>query len=139
MKTLKIAIQKSGRLNRSSLDLLSKCGFKFEVRPNQLLCREENHPIELLLVRDDDIPSYVSDGVCDIGIVGLNVYQEKVLDSSETRDRMKIIRNLGFGKCRLAIAVPKNGSSKSISSLSGTKIATSYPNILADYLLSKNI
>ena len=76
---LRIAVQKSGRLNKKSLELLSKCGFQFETRPNQLLCRAEGYPFEMLLVRDDDIPEYVSDGVCQVGIVGRNVFHERIL------------------------------------------------------------
>jgi ATP phosphoribosyltransferase len=138
-KTLRIAIQKGGRLNKKSLDLLAKCGFVFEVRPNQLLCCAENYPVEILLVRDDDIPAYVADGICDIGFVGLNVFKEVTLESSATRDRMKIIKDLGFGKCHLAIALPKGKPYDGPKTLEGLKIATSYPNILGDYLLENNV
>ena len=136
---LRIAIQKSGRLNKKSLELLTKCGFTFEVRQNQLLCKAENYPVEILLVRDDDIPAYVSDGICDVGFVGLNVFKEATLDSKETRDRMKIIKKLGFGGCKLAIALPNGKAFAGPKSLEGLKIATSYPNILGEYLLDHNV
>lgn len=138
-ETLRIAIQKSGRLNDRSLDLLSKCGFNFEVRPNQLLCRADQYPVEILLVRDDDIPAYVSDGICDIGFVGLNVYKEVTLENPISSDRMKIIKKLGFGQCHLAIALPKGLPYEAPESLEGFKIATSYPKILGEFLANHKI
>jgi len=131
-ETLKIAIQKSGRLHEGSMKLLKECGIEISNGNNQLRVMASNFPIEVFFLRDDDIPEYVQDAVADIGFVGENVVQEasKLVDT---------IEKLGFGKCRLSIAAPKNGSIRSINDLTGKKIATSYPSILADYLKEKNI
>lgn len=131
-ETLKIAVQKSGRLYDGSMKLLKECGIEISNGNNQLRVMAANFPIEVFFLRDDDIPEYVQDAVADIGFVGENVVQEagKSVDT---------IEKLGFGKCRLSIAAPKNGSIRSINDLTGKKIATSYPSILADYLKEKNI
>ncbi|MBL7721266.1 MAG: ATP phosphoribosyltransferase [Chitinophagaceae bacterium] len=131
-ETLKIAVQKSGRLYDGSMKLLKECGIEISNGNNQLRVMAANFPIEVFFLRDDDIPEYVQDAVADIGFVGENVVQE-------TGKSVDTIEKLGFGKCRLSIAAPKNGSIRSINDLTGKKIATSYPSILADYLKEKNI
>ncbi len=129
---LKIAIQKSGRLSESSLKLLKECGIEFDNGLNKLKAEAYNFPLEVFFLRDDDIPQYVEDGVADIGIVGENVLLEKNKD-------VKTVERLGFGKCRLSIAVPKDKKYKSIKDLQGLRIATSYSTILAKYLKKNKI
>ena len=129
---LKIAIQKSGRLFEGSMQLLKECGIGISNGNNQLRVQAPDFPVEVFFLRDDDIPEYVQDAVADIGFVGENVVKEK-------NKNVDAIEKLGFGKCRLSIAVPKNGSLRSIKDLDGKKIATSYPVILADYLSDKKI
>ncbi len=130
---LRIAIQKNGRLNTDSLELLSKCGLKIKPSKNSLLCHVEKFPIDFLFVRDDDIPTLVMDGVCDLGIVGENVLFEQI-----TQD-FSIIKKLGFGKCRLSIAIPESKDYSGPSALAGLRIATSYPNLLKKYLSQNNV
>ena len=131
-ETLRIAVQKSGRLNDGSLKLLKECGIEVSNGNNQLRVIAANFPVEIFFLRDDDIPEYVQDAVADIGFVGENVVKE----SNKHTDT---IEKLGFGKCRLSIAVPKNDDWKSINDLNGKKIATSYPFILSAFLKEKNI
>ncbi len=128
---LKIAIQKSGRLFEDSIKLLKECGIQLNNGNKQLKTVAENFPLEVYFLRDDDIPQYVFDDVADIGIVGENVLLEKNKD-------IDLIYRLGFGKCRLSIAVPKNVAYKSIADLSNLKIATTYSTILQKYLTEKN-
>jgi ATP phosphoribosyltransferase len=139
--TLKIAVQKSGRLYEGSMQLLKECSIDVGNSNSlgrtghpggQLRVVAANFPVEIFFLRDDDIPEYVQDAVADIGFVGENVVREK-------NKSVAIIEKLGFGKCRLSIAVPKNGLLKTVDDLAGKKIATSYPVILADYLQQKNI
>ena len=133
---IKIAVQKSGRLTDHSLHLLERCGLKFTQSKDQLFCYGENMPVDLLLVRDDDIPGLVSDDVCDLGIVGLNIVEEKRL-GLEQRDeiaRFDQVFQLDFGHCRLAIAAPEGGAYAGAASLAGSRIATSYTSILRNYL-----
>ena len=130
--TLRIAVQKSGRLNDGSMKLLKECGIEVSNGNNQLRVIAANFPVEIFFLRDDDIPEYVQDAVADIGFVGENVVKE----SNKHTDT---IEKLGFGKCRLSIAVPKNDDWKSINDLNGKKIATSYPFILSSFLKEKNI
>ncbi|HEX2631038.1 MAG TPA: ATP phosphoribosyltransferase [Chitinophagaceae bacterium] len=132
MQTLKIAIQKSGRLYEGSMHLLKECGIEISNGNNQLRVLSANFPIEVFFLRDDDIPEYVQDAVADIGFVGENVVREK-------NKEVDIIEQLGFGKCRLSIAVPKSGPLQSIQDLNGQKIATSYPVILSTFLQQKGI
>lgn len=129
---LKIAIQKNGRLSGASLDLLKAAGFDLDSSQGRLLLRCRNYPLDVLFLRDDDIPEYVQDGVADLGIVGLNVVMEK---------QAQIVRldSLGFGGCELCIAVPKFGNLKTVRQLNGKRIATSYPAILDNYLKQKGI
>ncbi|WP_462249700.1 ATP phosphoribosyltransferase [Ferruginibacter sp.] len=128
---LKIAIQKSGRLYEDSIKLLKECGIQLNNGNKQLKTVAENFPLEVYFLRDDDIPQYVFDGVADIGIVGENVLLEKAKD-------IDLVYRLGFGKCKLSIAVPKAMQYKSIDDLKGLKIATTYSNILQKYLKEKN-
>ena len=131
-ETLKIAIQKSGRLYEGSMQLLKECGIEVSNGNNQLRVISGNFPVEVFFLRDDDIPEYVQDAVADIGFVGENVVMEK--DKA-----VEVIEKLGFGKCRLSIAVPKNGQFQSINDLEGQKIATSYPFVLGEFLREQNI
>ena len=133
MKTkLKIAIQKSGRLSENSLKLLKECGIDIDNGLNKLKTEASNFPIEVFFLRDDDIPQYVEDGVADIGIVGENVLLEK-------NKNLKIVDKLGFGKCRLSLAIPKDQNYKSIKDLNGKRIATTYSTILYKYLKYQKI
>ena len=129
---LKIAIQKSGRLSESSLKLLKECGIDIDNGLNKLKAEASNFPIEVFFLRDDDIPQYVADGVADIGIVGENVLLEK-------NKSLKVVEKLGFGKCRLSIAIPKDQNYKSIKDLNGKRIATTYSIILSKYLKKQNV
>lgn len=133
MKTkLKIAIQKSGRLSESSLKLLKECGIEFDNGLNKLKAEAFNFPLEVFFLRDDDIPQYVEDGVADIGIVGENVMLEK-------NKSIKLVDKLGFGKCRLSIAIPKDQKYGSLKDFNGKRFATSYPVILGEYLNQNKI
>ena len=128
---LKIAVQKSGRLYEDSIRLLKECGIELNNGNKQLKTTAGNFPLEVYFLRDDDIPQYVFDGVADVGIVGENVLLEKQKD-------IKIIKQLGFGKCRLSIAVPKSFTYNSVADLNNLKIATSYSNILQGFLNRNN-
>ena len=138
---IKIAVQKTGRLTDHSIDLLERCGLKVTKSKDQLICYGENMPIDLLLVRDDDIPGLVSDDVCDLGIVGLNVVEEKrlKLEQEGSNGFFKQIFELEFGHCRLSIAAPDGIAFDGPQSLANTKIATSYVGLLTDYLKKNNI
>ena len=131
-ESLKIAVQKKGRLYEGSMALLKECGIDVSNGNNQLRVQAANFPLEVFFLRDDDIPEYVQDAVADIGFVGENVVAEK-------NKQVNTIAKLGFGKCRLSIAIPKAGQIKSLSDLVGKKIATSYPLILSSYLDEKKI
>jgi ATP phosphoribosyltransferase len=131
-KKLKIAIQKSGRLNDDSINLLKKCGIKFNNGLGKLRAEAENFPVEIYFLRDDDIPEYVADGVADIGIVGENV----VFESSK---KVGVIEKLGFGKCRLSLAVPKTFEYNSLQDFNRKRIATTYPNILGKFFAENNV
>lgn len=140
IKRLRIAIQKKGRLNNESLDLLNRCGLKMRATPNALFCHVENQPIDILFVRDDDIPTLVIDEVCDLGIVGQNVLFEKASgDAGFSHASVDTIKKLGFGRCRLSIAIPKEKTFSDPTSLADLRIATSYPQLLADYLLKNKL
>jgi len=132
MSTLKIAIQKSGRLNEDSLKILKDCGISVENGNDQLKATASNFPLEILFLRNSDIPQYLIDGVVDIAIVGDNLLVEREAD-------IEISERLGFSKCRLSVAVPKSFEYSSISDLNGLRIATSYPNTVLNYFNSKNI
>lgn len=138
---LRIAIQKSGRLSEASLDLLARCGLKFRRSRDKLFCFGESLPVDLLLVRDDDVPGMIADGVCDLGIVGRNVLGEQILGAGVGGEsaRFRELRALGFGQCRLALAVPDEFDYTEIGQLAGKRIATTYPNLLADWLRRQSI
>ena len=137
---LRIAVQKSGRLSDASQDLLARCGLRFRRSRDRLFCFGETLPIDLLLVRDDDVPGLLSDGVCDLGIVGRNVLAEQVAGGhGGTAPPLRELRALGFGHCRLALAVPQELDYHAHSQLAGMRIATTYPNLLADWLRRNGI
>ena len=129
---LKIAVQKEGRISDDSFALLKAMGFDFEVRSRTLYSPCRNFPLDILSVRDDDIPEFVQDGVSDCGIVGDNIRVER-------ESRVDVVERLGFGKCRLAICAPRSGRVKSIATLSGARIATSYPRTVARFLEANGI
>jgi ATP phosphoribosyltransferase len=127
MNKLKIAIQKSGRLYDDSVRLLKDCGIDLKNGVNKLKAECDNFPMEIYFLRDDDIPQYVEDAVADIGIVGENVLYEK-------NKKAMIVEQLGFGKCRLSVAVGRNESYEGVAYLRGKRIATSYPVLVQQYL-----
>ena len=129
---LKIAVQKSGRLYDSSLQLLKECGIEINNGNRQLKAVGFNFPVEIYFLRDDDIPQYVFDNVADIGFVGENVVYEK-------NKNIDVVSKLGFGRCRLSVAVPKNMDYKSVGDLKNLKIATSYTTLLQNFLATKNV
>lgn len=135
---LRIALQKKGRLADDSFALLKKCGLRFAIRGGGLLARVKNMPIDLLLVRDDDIPSFVANDAADIGIVGENVLVEEQLVAKDKLDA-DITMRLGFSRCKLSLASPDNGPIKNSSDLANTRIATTYPGVLGRFLSEKNI
>jgi len=138
---IKIAVQKSGRLTEHSLDLLHQCGLKYTRGRDQLIGYGENMPVDFLLVRDDDIPGLVKDDVCDLGIVGLNVLEEKRIEyaNAGVDNPFKFVANLDYGQCRLAYAYPENGPLQKIEDANGKRIATSYPGIVGEHLKSIGI
>ena len=129
---LKLALQKKGRLSEKSLDLLRHCGLDIETYTERLIVTARNFKVDLLFLRDDDIPEYVQDGVADIGIVGEDILYEKQAD-------VVISEKLGFGGCKLMIAAPNDSVPQSVKELSGKIIATSYPNILKKFLIENKI
>lgn len=132
MKNLKIAIQKSGRLNEKSVQLLKNCGLDFENYKSSLITTVNNFNLEILFLRDDDIPGYVAQGIADLGIVGENVIDE-------SQENVTYLERLGFGRCTLKIGIPKDSSITSLQDLDGKAIATSYPNILQEFLAENNL
>lgn len=139
MDNLRIAIQKNGRLSEPSLNLLERCGLEFDCNKRSLISRIKNYQVELMLVRDDDIPYYVRDGVCDLGIVGLNQLTENLGVEPAVASPVTIIRRLGYGTCKLSLAWPKARAYEGLNSFSGKKIATSYPRILRQFLDQRGI
>ena len=131
---VKIAVQKSGRLSKDSLSILKKCGIEFSESSNKLFIKSTNMSIDLLMVRDDDIPRLVSQNIADLGIVGENVVKEKQLSDSSLQ--LNTLLKLGFSKCRLSFAKPKE---MNLVEIQNKKIATSYPAIVKNYLDKKNI
>lgn len=129
---LKLAIQKSGRLHDDSIKLLKECGIDISNGVNKLKAEASNFPIEVFFLRDDDIPQYVEDSVADIGFVGENVVYEK-------KKKVDVVEKLGFGKCRLSLAIRKGETYTGVQFLEGKKIATSYPVITGDFLASKGV
>lgn len=138
---LRIAIQKSGRLTDHSLDLLARCGLKYSRGKDQLMCYGENMPLDVLFVRDDDIPDLVQEDVCDLGLVGLNVIEEKRLAMAArgSQARFEMIQRLDFGRCRLSLAVPDEFEYSGLDNLADRRIATTYPNVLARFLRENSI
>lgn len=132
MSKLKIAIQKSGRLSENSLNLLKECGIKFPNGGGKLITESTNFPLEILYLRDDDIPQYVEQKVADIGIIGENVFVESA-------KQIDVIEKLGFSACRLSLAVPKETQYTDLRYFNGKKVATSYPVILENYFQQNNI
>lgn len=132
MKSINLAIQKSGRLNNHSLDLLNKCGIKIDNEKDQLKVKSANFPVQVFFLRNSDIPKYINDGVVDIAMIGENTLIEKDLD-------IRILKKLGFSKCKVSIAIPNNKKFNSLKDLHNLKIATSYPNTLRKFLNSQNI
>jgi len=133
---LKLAIQKSGRLTDPCLDLLARCGLKLSRGKDQLFGFGENMPLDVLFVRDDDIPDLVQEDICDLGLVGLNVLEERRLElkSRGSPARFVALRALDFGRCRLSVAVPQEASYDGPRSLAGKRIATTYPYLLSAFL-----
>ena len=138
---LKLAVQKSGRLTDPSLDLLTRCGLKLSRGKDQLMGFGENLPLDVLFMRDDDIPDLVQEDVCDLGLVGLNVLEEKRLElAARGQDaRFKLVRKLDFGRCRLALAAPQGFHYQGLRSLRGLRIATTYPHLLERYLREQQL
>ncbi|MCX6194210.1 MAG: ATP phosphoribosyltransferase [Cytophagales bacterium] len=130
--TIRIAVQKSGRLSDDSLKLFKECGIKFESGSSKLRSISSNFPIEFLFLRDDDIPGYVEDGVADLGVIGLNVLME------HTR-KVDIVKELGFSKCRLSLAIPRSEKYTDLSYFEGKSIATSYPNLTSQFLQANKV
>jgi len=130
---IRMAVQKSGRLTDKSVELLTRAGLRFEWAKDRLFCRADNFPCDLMFLRDDDIPEYVKDGVCDLGLVGLNVLEEKLLQCGDGRGT-RTLKRMGFGQCRLSLAVPNGFEYEGPSSLDGLRIATSYPATTARFL-----
>jgi ATP phosphoribosyltransferase len=132
MSTLKIAIQKSGRLNEDSIQILKDCGISINNGNDQLKATASNFPLEVLYLRNSDIPQYLIDGVVDVAIVGDNLLVEK-------GKNIEVAEKLGFSKCKVSVAVPKNFQYNSVKDLDGLRIATSYPNTVLDFFNSKNV
>ncbi len=132
LSMIRLAIQKSGRLHEKSLSLLRDCGIDVQNGRDKLKVEVSNFPIEILYLRNSDIPQYIEDGVADIGIIGENLVYEK-------SDNLEIIKRLGFSKCRVSLAIPKEASVDSLSYFNSKKIATSYPNTLRRFLSENNI
>ena len=138
---IKLALQKSGRLTEPSLELLTRCGLKLSRGKDQLIGYGENLPLDVLFVRDDDIPDLVQEDVCDLGLVGLNVLEEKRLELAARRRlvRFEPVRTLDFGRCRLSLAIPEGLNWEGVASLRGKRIATSYPFLLERFLRERDM
>lgn len=132
MKKLRISIQKSGRLNEDSLKLIKECDISIDSGNDQLKVTARNFPLEIFFLRNSDIPQYIEDGVADIAIIGENLLIEK-------EHNVKILRRLGFSRCKVSLAVPKNVDYNGIEYFNGKKLATSYPNTLQKYLADKGV
>ena len=138
---LRIAIQKSGRLSEDSRELLSRCGIKVNLHTQRLIALAENMPIDILRVRDDDIPGLIADGVCDFGVVGRNELNEQAGERARIGlpAAYREMRPLGFGACRLMLAIPETREWSGAAQLQGTRIATSYPAILSEWLQAQGV
>ena len=135
---LRIAVQKSGRLSDGSFDLLKKCGLTISRGRDHLYARVRELPIDVLLLRDDDIPSFVADDACDIGIVGQNVFEEDMI-YAERDGVLQEVMTLGFARCRLMVAAPKTSDIADPQDFAGTRIATSYPGLMARWLKREGV
>lgn len=138
MTRLRIAVQSKGRLAEGGTDLLRRCGLRFAYGRDKLHQRAENLPVDLMLVRDDDIPNFVASGACDYGIVGENVLREEQLAGGRAKD-VEIALRLGFAGCTLKLASPRDGSIKRVEDLQGAAVATSYPAITREFLRSRGV
>ncbi len=138
MNRIRVAIQKSGRLSERSLDLLQSCGLRFARSKDKLYWYGKDFPVDLLLVRDDDIPRMLLDGVCELGIVGENIAEEVMQDSGQ-QGGLSQLRKLSFGGCRLSLAIPEDSSITSVADLDGCRIATSYPALTRSLLAKRGI
>ncbi|MCJ7815002.1 MAG: ATP phosphoribosyltransferase, partial [Xanthomonadales bacterium] len=138
MSRLRVAIQKSGRLSEKSLDILNRCGLSFARSKDKLFWYGRDFPVDVLLVRDDDIPRMLLDGVCELGIVGENIAREVMLERNNEAG-LNCLRKLGFGHCRLSVAIPENSSIPGISSLEGKRVATSYPELTRHLLKMQGV
>ena len=138
MSRIRVAIQKSGRLSEKSLGLLQSCGLRFARSKDKLFWYGQDFPVDLLLVRDDDIPRMLLDGVCELGIVGENIAEEVMLERNGG-DGLEQLRPLRFGGCRLSLAVPEDSSAEKASDLNGARIATSYPSLTKHLLAEQGI
>jgi len=138
---LKLAVQKSGRLTDPSLDILARCGLKLSRGKDQLMGFGENMPLDVLFVRDDDIPDLVQEDVCDLGLVGLNVIEEKrlALAARGIEANFDSLRTLDYGRCRLSIAVPEGVTYAGAAALAGKRIATTYPHLLNRFLVERGV
>src|SRR5690606_31741878 len=138
---IKIAVQKSGRLTEHSTELLVRCGMSYSRGKDRLICYGENMPVDILLVRDDDIPGLVQEDICDLGIVGLNIIEERRLELIERGEKalFQQVSTLDFGQCRLSFGVPDGMPFTGPESLRGKRIATTYPRIVADFLRRNEI
>lgn len=132
MEKLRIAVQKSGRLNQDSLKILKDCGISIDNGKDQLKASARNFPLEIFYLRNGDIPMYLRDGVVDAAIIGENVLIEKGTD-------IKVLESLGFSKCRVSIAIPKDKEYNGVQDLEGARVATSYPNTITNYLKKFNV
>ncbi|WDI31219.1 ATP phosphoribosyltransferase [Hyphococcus flavus] len=135
---LRIAIQKSGRLSEGSFELLKQCGLKISRGKDKLYGRVQELPIDVLLLRDDDIPSFVADDACDIGIVGQNVFEEDCLQITREQPAEEVMP-LGFARCKLMLAAPKDWTFEGVEMLEGRRIATSYPGLTGAWLKKQNV
>ncbi|WP_371195544.1 ATP phosphoribosyltransferase [Glaciecola sp. SC05] len=138
---LRIAVQKSGRLSDESIAILKAIGIKLQIRDRLLIAHSTNQPIDLLLVRDDDIPGLVMDGVVDLGFIGENELEEKMLERKAAKKRYeyKTLRRMDYGGCRLSIAVPNELNYESVKSLEGKKVATTYPFLLERFFEEQKV
>ncbi|MBW8191478.1 ATP phosphoribosyltransferase [Neiella marina] len=138
---LRIAIQKSGRLSEKTYALLASCGVKFNIHDQRLIAHSTNQPIDVLRVRDDDIPGLIMDGVCDLGVIGENVLEEETMmrERAGEPSEFKSLKQLGFGGCRLSLAVPNEMDYSGPKDLDGLRIATSYPELLRRYLNEQGV
>lgn len=138
---IKIAVQKSGRLTDHSMELLTRCGLTYSRGKDQLICYGENMPVDVLLVRDDDIPGLVQDDICDLGIVGGNIIAESrlELEAAGTGRLFDEVTELDYGQCRLSFGIPRDMDYAGPASLAGRRIATSYPRVVEAYLVAEGI